>query len=260
MDGNPPDERRLDEFEAAGIRACELAGEYLASEFEAESLAAEYGPDDVKALADKAAEKRILDVLTEKFPDHGIYAEESGRQSGAGEYRWVVDPLDGTNNFCSGIPYFGTALALLHDGVPLLSVVRDPLHDHTYVARQNGGATVNGEPIRAESRVASDNATVAFVLGLDAVRDEALRANTDELETEIERHCKRVWRSWAPALDWGLLARGKLEAVVCFHPDAMEQHAGWLLAEESGARLASEGERYLAASNDEVFEALKSIF
>ncbi len=260
MNNGLPDAHRLDEFEAAGVRACELAGEYLVSEFETESLAAEYGPDDVKALADREAETRILDVLTEEFPDHAIYSEESGRQAGAGEYRWVVDPLDGTNNFCSGIPYFGTALALLQDDVPVLSVVRDPLHDHTYIARRNGGATVSGGEIQAKSEVASDNATVSFVLGLDAVRDDELRASADELDAEIGSRCKRVWRSWAPALDWGLLARGKLEAVVCFHPDAVEQHAGWLLAGESGARLANEDGLYLAAANDDVFEALQSLF
>ncbi len=260
MENDLPDERRLDSFEAAGVRAGELAGEYLVSEFETESLAAEYGPDDVKALADREAETRILDVLTDEFPDHAIYAEESGRRSGSGAYRWVVDPLDGTNNFCSGIPYFGTALALLRGDVPVLSVVCDPLHDHTYVARRDGGATLNGERIRAESAVASDNATVSFVLGLDALRDDELRGKADRLEAEVGTRCKRVWRSWAPALDWGLLARGKLEAVVCFHPDAVEQHAGWLLAGESGARLMREDGLYLAAANDDVFEALESLF
>jgi myo-inositol-1(or 4)-monophosphatase len=254
------DENRLDSFEEVAVRACDAAGEYLASTFETESLAADHGTDDVKALADRTAERRVLDVLTDAYPDHAVSAEESGRRSGAGDYRWVVDPLDGTNNFCSGIPYFGTALALLRDGVPILAVVRDPLHDHTYVARRDGGATMNGESVRAESDVASDHATVAFVLGLDAVRDEALRKKADALNAEIDGRCKRVWTSWAPALDWGLLARGKIEAVVCFHPDEVEQHAGWLLAEESGARLASDDGLFLAAASDGTFEALQTLF
>ncbi|WP_231185356.1 inositol monophosphatase [Haladaptatus sp. DYF46] len=253
------DENRLDSFEEVAVRACDAAGEYLAAEFRTESLAAEHGPDDVKAVADRAAERRVLDVLTDAYPDHAVYAEESGRRSGAADYRWVVDPLDGTNNFCSGIPYFGTAVALLRDDVPILAAVRDPLHDRTYVAKRDGGATVNGEPIRAESDVASDHATVAFVLGLDAVRDEALRSAGDALNAEIAGRCKRVWTSWAPALDWGLLARGKIEAVVCFHPDEVEQHAGWLLAGESGARLASEDDLYLAAASDETFETLETV-
>ncbi|EFW94166.1 putative inositol-1-monophosphatase [Haladaptatus paucihalophilus DX253] len=253
------DESDLDSFEAVAVRACDTAGGYLASEFETNSLAAEHGPDDVKALADRAAERRVLNVLTEAFPDHAIYAEESGKRSGAGEYRWVVDPLDGTNNFCSGIPYFGTALALLREDVPVLSVVRDPLHDDTYVARRGGGVTLNGEPIRAESDMASDHATVSFVLGLDAVRDEELRVKADALNDEVAERCKRVWESWAPALDWGLLARGKLEAVVSVHPDAVEQHAGWLLAEESGARLANDDDLFLAAASDETFETLRTL-
>ncbi len=254
------DENRLDSFEEVAVRACDAAGKYLVSAFETESLSADHGPDDVKAVADRAAERRVLDVLTDAYPDHAIYAEESGRRSGAADYRWVVDPLDGTNNFCSGIPYFGTALALLRDGVPILAVIRDPLHDRTYVVKRDGGASMNGEPIRAESDVASDHATVAFVLGLDAVRDEALRTKADALNAEIAGRCKRVWTSWAPALDWGLLARGKIEAVVCFHPDEVEQHAGWLLAEESGARLENDDDLFLAAASDETFETLERLF
>ncbi|SIR31769.1 myo-inositol-1(or 4)-monophosphatase [Haladaptatus litoreus] len=250
----------MDSFEKTAVEACRVAGEYLVSEFERESLDADYGPDDVKAVADRGSERRILDVLTTAYPDHGIFAEESGKQDGESDYRWVVDPLDGTNNFCSGIPYFGVAAALLHENEPILSVIHDPLHDDTYVARRGEGATLNGEPIRAESSVTSDHATIAYVIGIDVLRDEELKARGDELESNLSGYGKRIWKSWAPVLDWGLLARGKLEAVVCFHPDAVEQHAGWLLAEESDARLANEGDLFVAAANDEVFAELESLF
>jgi myo-inositol-1(or 4)-monophosphatase len=204
----------------------------------------------VKATADRGAERRILDVLTAAYPDHAVFAEESGERLGGSSYRWVVDPLDGTNNFCSDIPYFGSAVALLREGDPVLSVIRDPLHDHTYVAR-DGRATFDGDPVRG------DHATVSFVLGLDAVRDDDLRTQAAGLDATLAGRCKRVWKSWAPTLDWGLLARGKLEAVVCFRPDEVEQHAGWLLAEASGARLANEGDLFLAAASDEVFAELR---
>ncbi|WP_227353592.1 inositol monophosphatase family protein [Haladaptatus salinisoli] len=245
----------MNSFEETAVRACRTAGEYLVAEFERESHDAEHGADDVKATADREAERRILEILTAAYPDHAVFAEESGELSGESSYRWVVDPLDGTNNFCSGIPYFGSAIALLREDDPVLSVVHEPLHRHTYVAR-DGRATFDGEPTRAESSVASDHATVSFVLGLDAVRDDDLRARTADLDETLAGRCKRVWKSWAPVLDWGLLARGKLEAVVCFRPDEVEQHAGWLLAEASGARLANEGDLFLAAASDEVFADL----
>ncbi|WP_435155069.1 inositol monophosphatase family protein [Haladaptatus sp. DFWS20] len=250
----------MDSFEEAAVEACRVAGEYLVAEFERESLDANYGPDDVKAAADRGSERRILDVLTSAYPDHGIFAEESGKRAGESDYRWVVDPLDGTNNFCSGIPYFGTAVALLHENDTVLSVVHDPLHDDTYVAERGEGATLNGKSIHAESDVTSDHATVSFVIGIDVLRDDELKRRADELDSALFGHVKRVWKSWAPALDWGLLARGKLEAVVCFHPDEVEQHAGWLLAEESGARLATEGDLFVAAASDEVFAELESLF
>ncbi|WP_266078413.1 inositol monophosphatase family protein [Haladaptatus caseinilyticus] len=249
----------MDSFEGTAVRACRAAGEYLVSEFEAESLEANYGTDDVKAVADRGSERRILDILSAEYPHHGIFAEESGEQAGESDYRWVIDPLDGTNNFCSGIPYFGTALALLHEDEPILSVIHDPLHDDTYVARRGEGATLNDEPMRADSDVASDHATVSFVIGIDVLRNDGLQTRADELDSALSGHCKRVWKSWAPTLDWGLLSRGKLEAVVCFHPDEVEQHAGWLLAEESGARLANEGDLFVAAASDEVFTTLESV-
>ncbi|WP_458209558.1 inositol monophosphatase family protein [Haladaptatus sp. NG-SE-30] len=245
----------MDSFDETAVQACRVAGEYLVREFERESHDADHGPNDVKSSVDRGAERRILEQLTTAYPDHAVFAEESGERSGESDYRWVVDPLDGTNNFCSGIPYFGTAIALLHEDDPMLSVIHEPLHDHTYVAR-DGRATFDGDLVRAESEVSSDHATVSFVIGLDVLHDDELLAQAGELESTLRDHCKRVWESWAPALDWGLLARGKLEAVVCYHPDEVEQHAGWLLAEASGARLAHEDGLFLAAASDEVFEEL----
>ncbi|WP_327051232.1 inositol monophosphatase family protein [Halomicrococcus gelatinilyticus] len=247
----------MDEFETVAVEACEAAGDYLVAEFERAETTAEYGPRDVKAEADRGAEDRALDVIAGAFPDHAVYAEERGERPGDAAYRWVLDPLDGTNNFCSGIPYFGTAVALLHEGDPVLGVVHDPLHDDTYVARRGEGATHDGTPASARSDVELDRGTVAFVVGLDAIEDDDLRARSEELEHSLAGQCKRVWESWAPALDWGLLARGDVEAVVAFHPDAIEQHAGWLLAEESDASTASQGELYVAAGDDATLAGLR---
>ncbi|WP_433624935.1 inositol monophosphatase family protein [Halomicrococcus sp. NG-SE-24] len=246
----------MDAFGEAAVAACEAAGEYLVAEFERAETTADYGPRDVKAEADRGAERRALDVLTTAYPDHAVYAEESGERDGDAPYRWIVDPLDGTNNFCAGIPYFGTAVALLHEGDPVLGVVHDPLHDDTYVARRGEGATYDGGPARADSDVPLDGATVAFVVGLDAVEDADLRARSEELKGALAGRCKRVWESWAPALDWGLLARGDIEAVVAFHPDAIEQHAGWLLAAESGAHCHREGDLFVAAGSEASLDGL----
>jgi myo-inositol-1(or 4)-monophosphatase len=149
----------------------------------------------------------------------------------------LVDPLDGTNNFASGLPTFATAVAVRRDGRTRVAAIHEPIPDDLYLARHGRGATVNGEPIRASSDVELEHGTVAFVVGLPALRDPALRAEADRMETALQDTCKRVLQTWAPCVDWGLLARGGIEGLVAFHPASYERHAGELLAIESGASV-----------------------
>lgn len=77
----------------------------------------------------------MLDMIRSAFPDHHVYAEESGDHGGDGDYRWIVDPLDGTNNFEAGLPAVATAASVLHGGEPALAVASVPMLDDRYVAR-----------------------------------------------------------------------------------------------------------------------------
>ncbi|SDM19755.1 myo-inositol-1(or 4)-monophosphatase [Halogranum gelatinilyticum] len=242
-------------------RAARAGGDYLADEFRTGHVEAEYSTDDVKAVADREAEARVLDAIRAEFPGHALHGEESGRQ-GDSEYEWVVDPLDGTNNFASGLPAFATAVAVLHDGDPVVSAIYEPLPDTLYVARDGVGATVNGDPLSTGSDVALDNGTVSFVVGLPAVRDETLSARADEIERALGDRVKRVVTTWSPCVDWGLVARGALEGIVCFHPDVYEQYAGELLARGAGVASRSENGIYVGAADgatrDALFDAVRN--
>mgnify|MGYP006283728655 CR=1 FL=1 len=243
-------------------RAVRVGGDYLADEFRNGHVDGEYGDDDVKAVADREAEARVLDVIRDAFPEHALHGEESGRV-GESRYEWVVDPLDGTNNFASGLPSFATAVAVLRDGDPVVSAIYEPLPDTLYVARDGAGATVDGQRIQTGSDVALGNGTVSFVVGLPAVRDEALAAQADTIETAIEGRCKRVLNTWSPCVDWGLVARGSLEGIVCFYPDVYEQHAGELLAKEAGVVSTSREGLYVGATDadtrDELLTVVESV-
>ncbi|RDI70906.1 inositol monophosphatase family protein [Halopelagius longus] len=265
-DGRRPSGRRgslsdadptLDELATVATRAVRASGDYLRDAFRGDELDAEYGTDDVKADADRIAEERIRSVLRESFADHAFHGEESGRE-GDHRFRWVVDPLDGTNNFASGLPSFATAVCVLRDGDPVVSAIYEPLPDSLYVARRGEGATVNGERIVAESDVPLDRGTVSFVRGLSAVRDPELRTVGDRIEAALRSRCKRVVQTWSPCVDWGLLARGGIEGIVCLHPEVYEQHAGELLAEESGVRSRGRGVEglYVGAGDDETLSEL----
>jgi myo-inositol-1(or 4)-monophosphatase len=235
-----------DQLVDVAARAVHAAGDYLTGQFRTGTVTASYGTDDVKAAADREAERRILSVVTEAFPDHAVHGEEVGRQPGEA-YEWVVDPLDGTNNFASGLPLFASAVAVRREGETVVSVIYEPLPDSTYVAIRGEGATVNGTPLTAENDVPLEKSTVSFVVGLPAVRDPKLAARATELRRTLEDATKRVVQTWAPCVDWGLLARGSIEGLVAFHPDPYEQHAGALLAAESGVHARETADRYVGA-------------
>ena len=220
---------------AVAERAVRAGGDYLATAFREGAIDADYRTDDVKAAADRAAEERVLDVVREAYPDHAIHAEESG-SAGDHRYEWIVDPLDGTNNFAAGLPSFATAACVRCDGRTEVAAVYEPLPDDLYLARCGAGATVDGEPITAGTEVSLSAGTVSFVVGLPALRDVGLRGTADRIESAVGAECKRVINTWSPCVDWGLLARGGVEGLVAYYPDIYEQYAGELLAAEAGVQ------------------------
>jgi len=238
------------ELAAMAERAVRAGGAYLGEAFRDGPVEADDGADDVKAVADREAERRVLAEIESAFPDHAVYSEESGRGAGDG-YRWVVDPLDGTNNFASGLPAFASAVAVVEEATdePVVSAVYEPLPDSLYLAVRGEGATVGGDPLDAANDRALERATVSVVVGLPAVRDTIRRAEADRIEAAVGDACKRVVETWAPCVDWGLLARGSLEGIVCVYPDVYEQYAGSLLAAEAGAAAEERNGVYVAAGD-----------
>ncbi|MFB6092576.1 MAG: inositol monophosphatase [Haloquadratum sp.] len=230
MSDRTPETARL---AAVASRAVRAGGDYLEDAFRDVSIEADYGVDDVTSAADRAAEDRVLAVIREAYPDHAVHGEESGR-AGEHRYEWVVDPLDGTNNFAAGLPSFATAVCVLCDDRPLVSAIYEPLSDSLYLARRGEGASANDDPIAAESDLALERGTVSFALGLSALRDDDHRAAAERVETAVDAECKRVINTWSPCVDWGLLARGRIEGLVAYCPGVYEQYAGELLAAESG--------------------------
>jgi myo-inositol-1(or 4)-monophosphatase len=220
------------------IHACERAAELSVAAFRDGRPAGDYGDADVTTDIDRACEDHMVAEIREQFLADAVRAEERGTVGLDADREWVIDPLDGTNNVGAGLPLFAHAVCLRDREGPLLSVVHEPLAGNTYVAERDAGATVNGEPITAGTDLRLESGTVSLVPGEAAIRqhEELL----DRVASTLEPACKRVLSTWAPCVDWGLLARGQLEAVVTVHPDVWEQPAGSLLAREANASIQTD--------------------
>jgi myo-inositol-1(or 4)-monophosphatase len=254
---------RLDDAEPVAVDACLAAGGYLRRAYHDGSSEVEHSAVDAKSSADVEAETRMLDVLEEAFPDHTVDAEESGRHPGDDRYRWIVDPLDGTNNFEAGLPSFATAVTLVVDGDPALAAAHVPLSDDLYVCRRDRGLRYGSTPVDGDETPAPspEAATVMSVVGHDVKRDADASAVSAAIDRGIEAVCKRRLESWSPTVHWGLLARGRLDGAVCYRPDAEEQRLGELFVDAVDHETArgDDGSWFVAARTPRLQGELRAV-
>ncbi len=116
---------------------------------------------------DVAVEREVSSLLRQAFPGHRLLGEETADSTPAEGYVWVIDPIDGTKNFASGIPFFCFNLALTLDAEPVLGLTLDPIRDELFYAEKGGGLTVNGRPTAASSKNTVQESVLALDLGYD---------------------------------------------------------------------------------------------
>ncbi|MEK4341925.1 inositol monophosphatase family protein [Brevibacillus sp. FSL L8-0710] len=221
--------------------AAKYAGTYLQERFLQQLIPDEELHNDVKLPEDKESERRIIEVLHKHFPDHTIYSEEIGMVERKEDYLWIVDPLDGTNNYFIGYPYFSISLALQYKGDVILGVVYNPVASQMFWAEKGKGAFLNGKRLEVNKRDDLTRAVGTYIRGRNSV--------TKEQELEFTRpfvlKTKRLLRNIAPALDWCLLANGWLDYIVMQRSSIMDVAAGILIAQEAGALVTDwNGEIY----------------
>lgn len=114
--------------------------------------------------ADIESEKRIVEIISEKFPVHNILGEETGFQNKNSEFTWVIDPLDGTSNFAAGLPWFGVIICVLKGSVPVMAGCFLPVQNEIYFAEKGKGATCNGKVITVSVETKLKNILAAYSL------------------------------------------------------------------------------------------------
>jgi len=232
------------EFEFAGV-AEEIAREAgaLLREFYAKGVETEYKGDvDLVTVADRTSEALIRERLTKAFPEHGIYGEEGTRDQMESEFRWYVDPLDGTTNFAHGFPAFcvvlglerrGAGLAADADGEMVAGVIYDPLRDEMFLAERGKGAFLNGRPIHvSKTRKLQESLTAT---GFPSQKRHA--SPNIHLYQQITLRSHGVRRAGSAALDLAYVACGRLDGFWEFNLNPWDTSAGFLLVEEAGGTV-----------------------
>jgi myo-inositol-1(or 4)-monophosphatase len=241
-------------------KAAEIAREAGARlrEYFAQGVETEYKGDvDLVTVADRTVEKLIRTRLGEVFPEHGVYGEEGTRARMEGEFRWYVDPLDGTTNFAHGFPQFCVSLGLEHrpagtqageDGTLVAAVVYDPTRDELFTAERGRGTRVNGKTVRV-SRVA-DLAEALLGTGFPSRKRHASPNVHFYQEFTLRSHGVR--RAGSAALDLAYVACGRMDGFWEFNLNPWDTAGGILLVEEAGGRVTDFAGGPFRLASDEI--------
>ena len=190
--------------------------------------------NDFVTQVDKAAEAAIIDVIRQAFPDHAILGEESGALPGASakaEYRWVIDPLDGTTNFIHGFPQYCVSIALQHRGVTAHGVIYDPSKNELFTASKGRGAFLDDRRIRVTKCANLKDALVGT--GFPFKELSRLDLYFKQLR-EVMQKSSGVRRAGAAALDLAYVAAGRMDAFWEMGLSAWDMAAGALMVQEAG--------------------------
>ncbi len=229
-------------FLTTAIEAAVAAGEVLRRKFPETREVASKGPRDIVTDADLAAQRVILDLINQRFPDHAILSEE-GRHDidlTAPGFTWVIDPLDGTSNYAHRFPYFSVSVGLAEKGEVLVGVVYDPLQRQTYYAERGQGAFVCGEtdsPVRLQVSALADLAQA--LVGFDLPRDPATREKVVEATARASAATRTLRSLGSAALGLVQVATGGLDGYYHLTLLPWDVAGGALLIQEAGGQLSS---------------------
>ena len=213
------------------------------------------GAQDLVSEADRACEDLIVAGLAREFPDDGFLGEERGSRNLDAAAVWIIDPIDGTHNFLTGIPFWCVSAGLAVDGELVLGVIHDPLADELYSARQGGGAHLDGQPITVSGETDLTRARIGIGFSFRRTVAEHVRA----VEALLDAGCEYL-RLGSGALGLAYTAAGRFDGYWERHINSWDAAAGLVLVREAGGRsndfLAGEG----LTHGSEVLAATPALF
>lgn len=217
----------------AAFEMAEKAGEIHMKYFRMRDLeqSTKSNDSDVVTIADKESEASIVKYIHTHYPEHGIIAEESGREHQDREWRWVVDPLDGTTNYAMGLPAFCVSIALERNKEPVLGVVYAPYLGECFYAVKGAGAWLNGALIHCSDKAELSKAVVATGMPYD--RNDHPDNNLAEI-SKMAMLVRGIRRMGSAAIDLCYTAAGFYDAYWELNLNRWDVAAGQLIASEAG--------------------------
>jgi len=256
---------RFADFETFAIGLAAVAGAAILPLFRAEHGLEDKGTGkaenrfDPVTLADKAAEAAIRRAIAARYPDHGVIGEEYGEDRPDAEFVWVLDPIDGTRAFISGLPVWTTLIALRHQGRPVVGAIAQPFLDEVFVGTHNGSKVIRGGVERA-LRV---RACAGIGQALIATTDPYLFRGDDAPRFERLRQAARLTRYGCDAYAYAMVALGSLDLVIEAGLKAWDieaaipliKGAGGFITDWSGAEIGPHGGQMLICGDAGVRDA-----
>ena len=228
-----PDLAMLHEFV---IVLAENAGSYALNALNSENNIQQKGEGiDVVTAVDVACEQEMIDRIREVYPDHGITGEEHGVVCNPeAEYQWLLDPLDGTNNYVLGMPMFGNCITVLRNGAPVVAAVHDSARSITTSAYLGGGAWRDGQPTKVGTFPDLARTTISWTQGYVITSDDPWAT---QVVFELQQNFKRVLGTWSPSIDWGLIAAGTVGGFAAWKNELHDLVGGELIVAEAGGEV-----------------------
>lgn len=244
------------------IEAAKAGGQVL-REYFGQNLAIEEKtmPADFFTKADTESEKAILDILKAAYPDYNIYSEEEGETDKGSDYTFVIDPLDGSNNFVTGIPNFSVSIALMKGEDMEVGVIYQPMIDRIYFAQKGKGAFLNNKKISVSDETDFHKVSLSYTASYGHSAEEY----GNMMKALEMKEPKRVFYNWSVAMDFCYIASGKMEGIINNGCEIYDYLAGKLIAQEAGAVIFdfsgkveenSKSNQFVIANNKEIANKL----
>jgi len=252
----------LKTYFAAAVETAHEAGRILREEYARPPEIKYKGDVDLVTQADKRSEQAIVDRLSKYFPSHAIAAEEGLGKDHEAEFRWHVDPLDGTTNFAHGYPCFSVSIALAHHDQVLVGVVYNPIYEELFAAARGEGATFNGTKISVSQ--VQTLSTSLLCTGFPVHKRQSSPNIHYYYDFTLRSHGVR--RDGSAALDLASVAAGRFDGFWEFGLKRWDTAAGVLLVEEAGGKISnfhgapySLGGPVLLATNGHIHEEMRKV-